>query len=71
MAKRHPDKLTGSGVGIGALLRVLVTVLGTEEVIPVLERLAEGDPNNRVVVSARVALEDVKQKRLFAFAPVF
>jgi hypothetical protein len=68
-ALRNRDQIEGSGIGLVALLEVLVT-LGGEQALPVIEPFTR-DENHWVRHYACRAKEYIQQGKVFVFAPYF
>jgi len=68
-AARHRDQIKGNGMGLVALLEVLVT-LGGEQALPLIEPYTR-DENEWVRYYACRAKEYIQQGKVFLFAPYF
>jgi len=68
-AARHRDQIKGTGMGLVALLEVLVT-LGGEQALPLIEPFTR-DENQWVRHYACRAKEYIQQGKVFRFAPYF
>jgi len=68
-AARHRDQIKGTGMGLVALLEVLVT-LGGEQALPLIEPFTR-DENEWVRYYACRAKEYIQQGKVFRFAPYF
>jgi hypothetical protein len=68
-ALRHRDQIKGNGMGLVALLEVLVT-LGGEQALPLIEPFTQ-DENKWVRHYACRAKEYIQQGKVFLFAPYF
>ncbi|GIV08970.1 MAG: hypothetical protein KatS3mg019_1061 [Fimbriimonadales bacterium] len=68
-AGQNRDQLKGSGVGMGVLLEILVTV-GGEQALPLIEPFLN-DENKWVRYYACQAKEYIQQGKVFLFAPYF
>jgi hypothetical protein len=68
-AARHRDQIKGNGMGLVALLEVLVT-LGGEQALPLIEPFTR-DENEWVRYYACRAKEYIQQGKVFRFAPYF
>ena len=68
-AARHRDQIKGTGMGLVALLEVLVT-LGGEQALPLIEPFTR-DENHWVRHYACRAKEYIQQGKVFRFAPYF
>ncbi len=67
-ARQNPDKVSQTRMGISALFEVLVALLGPEEALPTIEKIAfSKNEQEWFVRSASKAIEQAKQGRVYMF----